>query len=77
MYLMKHRTFSKLIILQAFITFLDSKASSARENPLVASLETDITVAFCDWSEFLDPDVKFEDTAVAVAFVRLEFWSGA
>ena len=45
---MKHRTFSKLIILQAFITFLDSKASSARENPLVASLETDITVAFCD-----------------------------
>jgi hypothetical protein len=48
---MKHRTFSKLIIFQSFITFLDSKASGGWENPLVASLETDITVEFCDRSE--------------------------
>jgi hypothetical protein len=77
MYLMKHRTFSKLIIFQAFITFLNTKASGGWENPLVASLETDITVVFCDRSEFRDLDVKFEGAAVAVAFVRLEFWSGA
>ena len=51
MYLTKHRTFSKLIIFQAFITFLDGKAFGGWENPLVASLETDITIAFCDRSE--------------------------
>jgi hypothetical protein len=71
---MKHRTFSKLIIFQAFIIFLDSKTSDPRENPFVASLETDITVAFCDRSEFWDLDVKFEGTAVAIAFVCPKFW---
>jgi hypothetical protein len=72
---MKHRTCSKLIIFQTFITFLDSKATGEWENPLIASLETDFTVAFCDRSGFRDLDVKFEDTAMAVALVRHELWS--
>ncbi len=73
---MKHRTFSKLIIFQASIAFLDGKASSARIDPLVAFLETDAAVAFCDRNEFWDLDDEFEGTAVAVALVRLELWSG-
>jgi hypothetical protein len=73
---MKHRTFSKLIVFQASITFLDGKASSARKDPLVAFLETDAAVAFCDRSEFWDLDAEFEGTAVAVALVPLELWSG-
>jgi hypothetical protein len=73
---MKHRTFSKLIVFQASITFLDGKASSARIDPLVAFLETDTAVAFCDRSEFWNVDAEFEGTAVAVALVCLELWIG-
>jgi len=73
---MKHRTFSKLIIFQATITFLDSKTSSARKDPLVAFPETDAAVAFCDRSQFRDLDAEFEGTAVAVPLVGFEIWSG-
>jgi hypothetical protein len=74
---MKHRIFSELIFIQAFITFLNGKASSARKDPLVAFLKTDTTVTLCDRSKFWDIDVEFEGAAVAVALVRLEFWGGA
>jgi len=73
-YLVNHFTFSKLIVFQASFALGDGKASSIREDPFVAFLETDAAVAFCDRSELWDRDAEFEGAAVAIARVRLEIW---
>ena len=69
---MKERTFPKLIIFQASLPLLNSEASRAWKDPIVAFPETDTAVTFCDRSEFRDLDAEFKGAAVAVALIDLE-----
>ena len=69
----------KSVFLQSSLAFRDDKVAGfgAGEDPSVACLEAEATVACVDNSEFGEFGGELERAAMAVAVVGFQLWSGS